>query len=130
MNPSVVDFKDLNRVDKMVLVKSFYDIVRCIPAGKVATYGQVAKIAGRPKDAREVGNALSGMAKTDVPWHRVVLASGRIAMPTRPDLQKRQRALLCDEGVKFIGEYQVNINLCGWQINEAEGAGQQGDLFA
>lgn len=130
MGPSVIDFKDLSKVDKAELIKRFYDIVRSIPAGKVATYGQIAKIAGRPKDAREVGNSLSGLAKTDVPWHRVVLASGNIAMPTRPDLQKRQQVLLHDEGVTFIGDYQVNMSIHNWQINEEEKSSKQGDLFA
>lgn len=129
MNNSETDYEDLSKTEKAELREKFYEIVRSIPAGKVATYGQVAKMAGRSKDARHVGNALSGLVKTDVPWHRVVLASGKIAMPTRPDLQKRQRDLLREEGVGFVGDYQVHIHGYDWQMSREQGSGSQSDLF-
>ncbi len=129
MDSSVINFQDLSKPEKAILIQKFYDIVRSIPTGKVATYGQIANKAGRPKDAREVGNALSGLVKTDVPWHRVVLASGKIAMPTRPDLQKRQRELLLEEGVEFSGDYQVYMERYDWQRDSQQGAGEQTDLF-
>ncbi len=122
------NFENLSKAEQANLREKFYEIIRTVPSGMVASYGQVAKMAGRPKDARHVGNALSGLVKTDIPWHRVVLASGKIAMPTRPDLQKRQRDLLCEEGVEFIGDYQVNMQRYDWQLSE-QGAGEQTDLF-
>ena len=129
MDSSIIDFQELSKVEKATLTEKFYDIVRSIPAGKVATYGQIAKMAGRSKDARHVGHALSGLSKTDVPWHRVVLASGDIAMPTRPDLQKRQRELLIEEGVEFSREYRVYMERYDWQRKGEEGAGEQTSLF-
>ncbi len=122
------NFDDLSKAEQAALREKFYEIIRTVPVGRVASYGQIAKMAGRPKDARHVGSALSGLVKTDIPWHRVVLASGKIAMPTRPDLQKRQRELLCEEGIEFIGDYQVNMQRYDWQLSE-RGAGEQTDLF-
>ena len=57
---------------------AFYDIVRRIPAGKVATYGQIARLAGRPRCARTVGYALSDCRDPSVPCHRVVGANGSL----------------------------------------------------
>lgn len=73
--------------------------VRKIPAGKVATYGEVARGAGFPSAARRVAAALRGAV--DLPWHRVLAAGGRIALPGAAGLEQRLR--LESEGVRFRG---------------------------
>lgn len=76
-----------------------YAVVRRIPRGKVATYGQVAALAGRPRQARQVGYALHALpAGSDVPWHRVVNAAGRLSLtPDSGGIEQRLRLLA--EGV-------------------------------
>jgi methylated-DNA-protein-cysteine methyltransferase-like protein len=76
------------------------DLVRRIPRGRVATYGQLAAMAGRPRSARQVGQALRG-ADDGVPWHRVVNAQGRISRRSRTASMMTQRILLEQEGVVF-----------------------------
>ena len=80
-----------------------YAVVRRIPSGRVATYGQVARAAGLPRQARQVGYALHALPDDhDVPWHRVINAQGRISMRRAgPDSEDQQRFLLEREGVEF-----------------------------
>ncbi len=79
--------------------------MRGIPRGRVATYGQIARIAGLPRGARQVGYALHALrAGTLVPWHRVVNAEGRLSLGRgQPGGDIRQRQALEREGVEFIG---------------------------
>ena len=80
-----------------------YQAVRRIPRGSVATYGQVALLAGTPRGARAVGwalRALRGSLAARVPWHRVVAAGGRLS-PRVGGGEARQRARLVAEGVAF-----------------------------
>ncbi|HEY3185913.1 MAG TPA: MGMT family protein [Solirubrobacteraceae bacterium] len=72
--------------------------VRRIPRGRVATYGQIATLLGRPRAARAVGTAMHD-CPGDVPWHRVVNASGGISRRARMDSMLTQRMLLLREGV-------------------------------
>lgn len=82
-----------------------YLTVRAIPRGRVATYGQVALLAGNPRGARAVGWALrllGGRGQPRVPWHRVVGAGGRISLPPgMGGLEQRRR--LKAEGVRLRG---------------------------
>ena len=65
---------------KSELRRAIYDMVGRIPYGKVATYGQIAHLAGYPGRARQVGYALAGMPEEmDLPWHRVINAQGKIS---------------------------------------------------
>jgi methylated-DNA-protein-cysteine methyltransferase-like protein len=80
-----------------------YAAVRAIPAGRVATYGQVARVLGVPRGARAVGwalRALEGSQARTVPWHRVVGAGGRISLP-EGRAAERQRRRLRAEGVRL-----------------------------
>jgi methylated-DNA-protein-cysteine methyltransferase related protein len=82
-----------------------YQAVRRIPRGRVATYGQVASLAGTPRGARAVGwalRALRGGGAARVPWHRVVGAGGRLS-PRAGGGETLQRARLVAEGVAFRG---------------------------
>jgi methylated-DNA-protein-cysteine methyltransferase-like protein len=84
--------------------RRIYAVVSRIPKGRVATYGQVAALAKLPRQARFVGYALHALpADSDVPWHRVVNAAGRISL--RADAlghDELQAHLLKREGVRFV----------------------------
>jgi len=81
-----------------------YAVVRRIPAGKVATYGQIAALAGLPRRARFVGYALHALPNGSViPWHRVVNAAGRLSLgAVSPAGALEQRIRLELEGVRFV----------------------------
>lgn len=92
-----------------------YEVVRRIPAGRVATYGQVARLAGMPRGARTVGFALAGCKDRSVPCHRVVDRFGgtKAAFDTAgPGLQ---RAMLEAEGVVFRPGGTVDMERCQWR---------------
>jgi methylated-DNA-protein-cysteine methyltransferase-like protein len=92
-----------------------YRVVRHIPKGRVATYGVVARLASRPGAARTVGWALSALPEeSDVPWWRVLNASGRISLAAHDHGSVVQRALLLREGVKFAPGGAVNLAVFGW----------------
>ncbi len=92
-----------------------YRIVRHIPKGRVATYGIVARLAGRPGAARTVGWALSALPEeNDVPWWRVINAVGRISLSSHDHGAVLQRALLLREGVRFAPGGAVNLSTYGW----------------
>lgn len=76
-------------------------VVRRIPAGRVASYGQVAALAGRPGAARAVGNIMRRSSIPGLPYHRVVAAGGRLGGYGGNELLKRQR--LMAEGIEFSG---------------------------
>ncbi|WP_303645114.1 MGMT family protein [Marinobacterium lacunae] len=91
-----------------------WQIVASIPPGKVATYGQVAALAGCPNHARYVGSTLKKLPKdTTLPWHRVVNAKGESSFPKDSDGYKRQLARLNDEGVSFRNG-KLSLSQYGW----------------
>ena len=91
-------------------------VVRGIPRGRVATYGQVAALAGRPGAARAVGRTLRELPEgSRLPWHRVVGAPGRIAPALlRGEGGRRQRALLKAEGVTVDARGRIDLAAHGW----------------
>ncbi len=103
------------------LYQRFYEVVRRIPPGRVATYGQVARLAGYPGYARQVGYALFRLQghKTDIPWHRVINAQGRISYsPFRLGYDELQKVLLEAEGIPFDSEGRVDLQQFGWDPGE------------
>ncbi len=92
-----------------------YEVVRQIPPGFVATYGQVARLAGAPRNARLVGFALHANPEPGViPCHRVVFADGRVSEGFAfggPDVQRR---LLEAEGVRFTADNRVDLGRYQW----------------
>ena len=91
-----------------------WQVVADIPPGTVASYGQVAELAGLPGAARRVGRSLARLpAETRLPWHRVVNAAGRISLPGAAGHRQRER--LRDEGVAFEGD-RVNLGRCRWPV--------------
>jgi methylated-DNA-protein-cysteine methyltransferase-like protein len=95
--------------------RRIYRVVSRIPAGRVATYGVVARMAGRPGTARTVGWALSALpAESDVPWWRVINAAGRVSLSANHHGAVVQRALLLRERVEFASGNSVNLAMLGW----------------
>ncbi|MCR1900140.1 MGMT family protein [Irregularibacter muris] len=88
-----------------------YNIVEEIPYGKVASYGQIAHMLGRPRAAREVGRAMRFCPK-NLPWQRVVMADGSIAGGEFPEIR---RAILEEEGVLFLPDGRVDMAACRWE---------------
>lgn len=90
------------------------DVVRTVPHGRVATYGQVsARVLGTTP--RMVGFALAGLPEdTDVPWHRIVNASGRISLPEGSESHTEQRRRLESEGVYFSDAGVIDLDAHGW----------------
>lgn len=93
-----------------------YKVVRRIPAGRVASYGQVAALAGMPRAARQVGYALHALDfDSDVPWHRVVNARGEISARGSTEVVPLQRSQLEAEGVAFEKTGRIDLERFGWQ---------------
>ena len=93
-----------------------YEIVRRIPAGRVATYGQVAELAGYRGHARQVGYALNALpAGTTVPWHRVLNARGEVSLRSEPGAELSQRLLLEREGIRFDARGRVALERVRWR---------------
>lgn len=92
------------------LIYEILSVVEEIPAGSVATYGQIARLIGREKNARLVGKVLS-MAEYygSYPCHRVVNHAGRLVPGWHG-----QRQLLLEEGIPFKDECHADLKLCSW----------------
>lgn len=92
-----------------------WQVVAAIPQGAVASYGQVAALAGYPGGARQVGAALKHLpADTALPWHRVVNAQGRLAFAADSPDGWRQRARLEAEGIVFV-QQRIALRIYGWR---------------
>jgi O-6-methylguanine DNA methyltransferase len=88
--------------------------VRRIPPGRVATYGDVAAVAGQPRAARAVGNIMRDCKAADVPCHRVIAAGGRLGgYGGRPEMK---RALLRAEGIHVAGDKIRDFRARRWHI--------------
>lgn len=99
-----------------------YDVVRDIPYGRVATYGQVAALADLPGHARQVGYALHALPEgTEIPWHRVINARGEVSPRSEGGWEHYQRHLLEEEGVGFNVRGQVDLIRFRWEPSLEEG---------
>ena len=97
-----------------------YAVVRRIPRGRVATYGQVAALAGFGGHARQVGYALHALAtERAVPWHRVVNAHGQVSPRAEPGGDRIQRQLLEREGVNFDAADRLELGRYRWRPRNA-----------
>ncbi|WP_312176635.1 MGMT family protein [Pseudescherichia sp.] len=91
-----------------------WQIVAAIPPGSVTTYGEVARLAGSPRAARQVGGVLRRLPEgSTLPWHRVVNRQGQISL-TGPDLQRQRQALLAD-GVQVTGSGEIDLAQYRWR---------------
>jgi methylated-DNA-protein-cysteine methyltransferase-like protein len=92
-----------------------YEVVRRIPPGQVASYGQIARLLGKPRAARSVGWALHNLPEgSDVPWQRVINAQGIISLDARGPGGAIQKAILEEEGIVFDERGRVDLDLYGW----------------
>lgn len=90
-------------------------LIKKIPRGKVATYGQIAALAGNPRAARQVAWVLHSAAdKEKLPWQRVINSQGGISLP-RYGGYELQRALLVKEGVKFDSAEHIDLARFQWR---------------
>jgi methylated-DNA-protein-cysteine methyltransferase-like protein len=97
-----------------------YAVVRRIPRGKVATYGQVARLAGLSNAARQVGYALHALAGgSALPWHRVINSTGRISLPPEAG-GVEQRFRLLEEGVMVDDSGRVPLPRHQWRPRRAQ----------
>lgn len=95
--------------------RKIWDIIIRIPHGKVATYGQIASLAGLGGHARLVGYALHATPdELQIPWHRVINAQGRISLPREDGRYDLQKTLLEAEGIVFIRE-KINLKKYRWR---------------
>lgn len=93
-----------------------YRVVRRIPRGRVATYGQVAELAGLRGHARQVGYALHRLPEgTAAPWHRVVNARGRVSPRSFSGSEGLQQVLLEEEGVVFRTDGSFDLRRYRWR---------------
>ena len=93
-------------------VQRVLTVVRRIPVGRVATYGDVAALAGQPRAARAVGNIMRDCRRPDVPCHRVIAAGGRLGGYGGSEALKR--ALLAAEGVVVSGSRVRELDRVTW----------------
>lgn len=92
---------------------SIWQIVNAIPKGQIATYGQIAKLAGIPQQSRLVGRILGQLPKNSkLPWHRVINSQGRISNPN----PERQRERLEAEGVSVVNG-KIRLRSYQWLTN-------------
>ncbi len=91
-------------------------VIKQIPRGKIATYGQIAKLAGNSRAARQVAWILHSSSRKDVlPWHRVINSKGKISLPPNRggELQKN---LLEKEGIIFNRDNSINLKKYLWNF--------------
>jgi methylated-DNA-protein-cysteine methyltransferase-like protein len=93
-----------------------YAVVGRIPRGQVATYGEVAVLAGLPGHARQVGYALHALPDGEaLPWHRVLNARGEVSPRSEPGMDGLQRRILESEGVDFDERGRLDLTRYGWR---------------
>ena len=96
-----------------------YATVCRIPPGRVATYGQVARLSGLGRMARQVGQALAVLPEdSEVPWHRVVNAKGEVSARAGSDglAESLQRRRLEAEGLRFRAGGRLDLRSCTWEL--------------
>lgn len=103
-----------------------YGVVQQIPRGRVASYGQVARMAGRPRSARFVGYALHANPDPVItPCHRVVFRDGSLAAGYVFGGEGEQRRRLLEEGVIFLPDGHVDMESCAWEASDPGAASQE-----
>ncbi len=108
------------KTESSELYAAIYATVRSIPKGRVATYGQIAALAGFPRNARSVGYALAAWDDEDqrrraLPWQRVINAQGRISVRASPGFEGLQEEMLRQEGVEIDLEGRVDLKRFRWR---------------
>lgn len=111
----------MGREPKSGFYQRIYAIVGMIPLGTVATYGQIAMLAGSPRAARQVGYAMSAVsAERKLPCHRVVNRMGELAPEHAFGDRRYQRMLLESEGITFLPGGRINLEKHLWREYDQE----------
>ena len=108
-----------------------YEWVRRVPEGNVATYGQIAGLAGRCS-ARQVGYAMAALSGADdIPWHRIINSRGRISLRTRSEGHHLQRILLEAEGIVFSADDKIDLARYRWTapVGDSDVLSEPGMIF-
>jgi methylated-DNA-protein-cysteine methyltransferase-like protein len=101
--------------EHLSLTEQIKELIRQIPRGMVATYGQIAAMAGNPLAARQVVRILHSSSKKDrLPWHRVINSKGRISLEPGFGYEE-QKSLLLKEGVRFDESDKINLERFLWK---------------
>ena len=108
-------FHDTHGISSAIRDEAFAEVIRSIPRGKVASYGQVAAAAGYPRYHRAVARFLKTTIAGDLPWQRVLGAGGEIKLAGRAAAEQRLRLKM--EGVKFAGK-RVDLSLHQYAFDE------------
>lgn len=102
-------------METVSLQQRVWQVVSEVPEGKIASYGQIATLAGAPRAARQVGQILSRLpSDSRLPWHRILNAKGQISFPDDSEAYRRQKQLLESEGVVFMNR-RVSLQQYQWQ---------------
>lgn len=110
----------IQAIDMVASYERIYDVVRRIPLGRVATYGQVAALAGLAGHARQVGYALHSLEEgSNLPWQRVINARGEVSPRSTPGWEGFQRQLLEEEGVVFSARGRIDLEHYRWDPDDA-----------
>lgn len=100
---------------KLFMESRVFTVLAAVPPGTVVTYGQVARLAGLPNGARQVGRILGNLpGDTQLPWHRVINAAGRISLEPHSQGYENQKARLQEEGIVFNNN-RVSLKKYNWQ---------------
>lgn len=97
-----------------VIRRRIVETLRAVPAGTVATYGQIAQVAGWPRHTRLVVRVLREAAEGNVPWFRIVKSPGKIALPKGSASRREQIQRLRSEGVLVNGD-RIDLDRFGWR---------------
>jgi len=109
----------MNRTKSMY--ERIYSVVSMIPPGRIATYGQIARIAGGCS-ARNVGYAMSSVPHdSDVPWHRVINSRGQVSVRSHGEPCNAQQQMLQSEGIIFSESGKADLDRFGWLIETDAG---------
>ena len=107
--------KNIEKTTDVNWYSSVWKVVSEIPSGHVLTYGEVARLAGLPRAARRVSQALRRAPRDmELPWHRVINSQGKISFPEDSSGWKRQKDKLENEGVVFL-KGKVNLDQFGYR---------------
>ncbi len=94
--------------------EAIYLALAQIPEGKVITYGNLAKLAGMPNGARLAGRLMCELPdKSNLPWHRVINAQGRLSLPLGSESYREQKSRLNSEGIEFVNE-KIKLSIYGY----------------
>jgi len=103
-------------MDHEATVREMIALINKIPQGRVATYGQIATLAGKPGNARQVGAILRALPEdSGVPWQRVVNAQGRISDRNNTAAEGLQRFLLLREGINVMKTGKIDLRVFQWK---------------